>query len=321
MELAQTRQEAARKSQVEAVQKRNQALGGIFGAVDSQETYAAALPQLQEMGVDISKLGLSGDYQTDQNKLRYLSRSTLTANQQITGDERAQYHQASEAYHNARLDQINTGLGYQSQRLNQQQQRIDDQSTYMHHRMNEDALKDARAQEGLDYKKLKDVDRQAANAARPQQVEIKASQSIFATDDRTANLPENLRNGLSQMAVLRAKRKLADQLRSAAPGQTYQQEDFDSALEQTMQEMDQEGLFKPSKLGGTGLFGTGAPEYKHVPPKTTGSQGPQAQGKPTPASAGVTAYGDLTSLQAAVRAGKIDRDVAIQYSRQKGWVK
>jgi hypothetical protein len=321
MSEAQARQQNAQKAQTEMIQKRNQQVGGILGAVDSQETYSAALSQLQEMGVDISKLGLSGDYSKEQNRLRYLARSTLSMNQQITNDERQQYHDAIEGYHQARLGQIDAGLGYQAQRLNQQQQRIDDQSTYMHHRMNEDALRDTRAQEGLDYKKLKDTDRQVANASRPQAVEIKASQSIFATDDRTANIPENLRNGLSQMAVLRAKRKLADQLRSSPTGQTYQQEDFDSALEQTMQEMDQEGLFKPSKLGGGGLFGTGAPEYKHVPPKTTGQQGPQGQGKPTPASAGVTVYQDLGSLQAAVKAGKIDRDVAINYAKQKGWVK
>ena len=320
MSEAQTRQINAKKAQAEEIQKRNQTIGGIMGAIDSQETYSAALPQLQEAGLDLTKLGLSGSYTNDADKLRFYARSSLTSNQQITLDERQRAADNLQGYRNARLGQIDTALGYQDAKLKQAQQRIDDQSTYMHHRMHEDALRDARAQEGLDYKTLKDKDRQASNAARPQQVEIKAAQSIFATDDRTTNIPETLRNGLSQMAVLRAKRKLADQLRSAPAGSTYEQEDFDSALEQTMQEMEQEGMFKPSKLGGTGLFGTGTPEYKHVPPSTTGS-GPKAQGKPTAPAPALNAqsYNSAADVAAAMRGNKITYDQAAAILKERGW--
>lgn len=320
MSMANERQIQSRKAQVEEIQHRNQTIGGIFGAVDSQETYSAALPQLQESGVDIAKLGLSGDYTRDADKLRYLAKSTLTSNQQITLGERQQKLDQDSAYRDARLGQIDTALARQQRQYQLQVQAEDRRSAEFHHREHEDSLKDARAQEGLGFKTLKDTDRQYANVSKPQKVEIDAASSVFATDDRTMNIPENLRNGLSKMAVLRTKRKLADQLRGAAAGSTYEQEDFDSALEQTMQEMEQEGLFKPSKLGGGGLFGTGDPEYKHVPPPAP-RKGTPSQGPATPPPTAVAAYSSPQEVAAAMRSGKLTYDQAAQILKQKGWAK
>jgi hypothetical protein len=335
MSLAQARQQTASNQQAKAVAARNVAVGGALGAATDQSSYSAALSTIQnDYGVDIEKYGLTGDYATDQPKIQAIVQGSMTANQQIKAAETHAAHQATNDYRNARLGQFGTALSIQQDKLSLEQQRNTLNEANVHHKWQEDAFRDQRAQEGLDFRKLKDVDRQIANVQKVQPVEMKAAQNIMATDDRTMNIPENLRNGLSQMAVLRTKRYLANQLRNAPAGTAYQQEDFDSALEQTMQEMDQEGLFKPSKLGGTGLFGTGQAEYNHIPPKTNRPQGAQGQGQPTPSPAvnkpvpsnptspaELAKYSSVVDVKAAMQRKEITYDQAAAILRAKGWAK
>jgi len=300
-------------------QNKMKAVGGILSAVDSQEAYNAALPELQAAGVDISTLNLTGDYQQDAPKLQQIAKSTMTAAQQTTASDKEQAYKGLNSYRSARLSQLDQGLGISIQKLNLEQKRTQDAEFMQHHKVGEDAIRDQRAQEGLDMHKLGDTARQAANAAKVQKPELDAAKGVFATDDRTANMPTNLRDTVATMAAQRTKLKLSQDLKDAPAGSTYEPEDYDQALEETMQQMDKEGLFKPSVPGGNGMFGSD-PQYSHIPPKVQPKAGPQAQGKPLPPAATAGKFDSVLSLQQAVKDKKISRDDAIAYARKQGWV-
>lgn len=296
------------------------AVGGILGAVNSQEAYNAALPELQAQGIDITTLSLTGDFQQDAPKLQQIAKSTMTAAQQTTASDKEAAYKGLNSYRQARLSQLDQGLGINIQKLNLEQQRAKDQEFMQHHKVSEDAIRDQRAQEGLDMHKLGDTARQAANVAKVQKPELDAARGVFATDDRTQNLPTNLRDTVATMAAQRTKLRLSQALKDAPPGSTYEPEDYDQALEETMQDMDKEGLFKPSIPGGTGVFGSD-PQYNHIPPKAQLRANPQAQGKPLPPAATAGKYDSVMSLQEAVKNKTLSRDDAIAYARKMGWAK
>lgn len=317
--MSQYRAMEAKKITAQTQKEEALAVGGIFNSIDSQEAYSAALPELQAKGIDIQKLGLSGDYQTDAPKLQQMAKSTMTAAQQTTATDRETNAANLNDYRNSRLTQLDQGLGIQMQRLKQQDRRITDNEFMQHHKINEDALKDSRAQEGLDMRKLGAGARTMTNALKVQQPELKAAQGVFATDDRTQAIPQQQRDAVAGMAAMRAKRKIAADIANQPAGTSYEPEDYDMALEEVMQDMEKEGLFKPSTAGTPGFFGTD-PTYSHVPPKAGSRGGPQAQGKPLPAAATANKYADLPSLLAAQKDKKISRDDAIAYARKQGWV-
>jgi hypothetical protein len=321
MSMASYRAAESAKVQQTTQLNKTKAVGGIVAAIDSQETYSAAIPELQEqLGDKFTSLGLTGDYQQDAPKLQMIAKSTMTAAQQTTASDKEAAYKGLNSYRNARLAQLDQGLGINMQKLNLEQQRAKDNEFMQHHKISEDAIRDQRAQEGLDMRKLGDTARQAANVAKVQKPELDAAKGVFATDDRTSTLPTNLRDTVATMAAQRTKLKLSQDMKDAPPGTTYEPEDYDSALEETMQQMDKEGLFKPSVPGGHGMFGTD-PQYSHIPPKTgQGPKGPQAQGKTLPPAATAGKYDSLTSLQQAVKDKKISRDDAIALARKQGWV-
>lgn len=315
--MSQYRAMEAKKLTAQTQKEQAQAVGGIFGSIDSQEAYSAALPELQDKGVDIQRLGLTGDYQQDAVKLQQLARSTMTAAQQTTATDREQAQANLATYRDSRLTQLDQGLSVQMQKLKQADRRITDNEFMQHHKISEDALKDSRAQEGLDMRKLGAGARTMANAVKVQPPELKAAQGVFATDDRTQAMPQQLRDTVAGMAAMRAKKKIATDLANQPAGVSYEPEDYDQALEEVMQDMDKEGVFKPSVAGTGGLFGTD-PQYKHQAPVV---KGPQAQGKPLPPAATANKYADLPSLQQAVKDKKISRDDAIALAKKQGWVK
>lgn len=315
--MSQYRAMEAKKLMAQTQKEQAQAVGGIFGSIDSQEAYSAALPELQDKGVDIQRLGLTGDYQQDAPKLQQLARSTMTAAQQTTATDREQAAANLASYRDSRLTQLDQGLSVQMQKLKQADRRITDNEFMQHHKISEDALKDSRAQEGLDMRKLGAGARTMANAVKVQPPELKAAQGVFATDDRTQAMPQQLRDTVAGMAAMRAKKKIATDLANQPAGVSYEPEDYDQALEEVMQDMDKEGVFKPSVAGTGGLFGSD-PQYKHQAPVV---KGPQAQGKTLPPAATANKYADLPSLQQAVKDKKISRDDAIALAKKQGWVK
>jgi hypothetical protein len=291
-------------------------IGSAFGAVDSQESYTAVLQDLQDSGQDISRFGLSGDFETDAPKLKALANASLTQAQRLNAADRQTKEADVTDYRTNRLAQMSQGLGYQAQRLAQGDRRISDTEAAQADKVTEEAKRDERYQEGLSDKMTQSVQKTQAITARVQPTELAISKELFNSDAAVAAVPQQLRDVYSKEAAQRAKKILADKVK--APGQSYDPADYTDALHQAIGEMQKQGRFDPTTRT-AGLLGTGigaADSYSYQPPQRTAppANAPAAQQqKPAPLPKAVTSqYKSAADVTAAFSAGKLTRDQAKQ---------
>lgn len=319
--LGQERTTQQQSAQAKLQQEKSTRVGGILGAVSDQDTYSAALQTLQDQGVDVGKLGLGPTYDSQtQAKVKYLSDSSMTHAQQVQTTEKARVDSERNSTTEARLALMGQQLNISKQRADAITQRANDYETNLKHSMSLKDRADARAQEALGFKESGGGGNSYIQMLKVQPYEAKAAQSVFATDDRTAQIPTTQRDGIALMAAQRTKRQLAEDNKKNGKNDGYEQEDYDSALEETMQRMESEGLFKPSVPAGGGIFG-GDASYTHGKvPVVKGNAGtPPSKTTVVPAATS-TQYTNLSSLQAAVKANKISRDDGIAIARKNGWI-
>lgn len=319
--LGQERTTQAQSAQAKLQQEKSTRVGGILGAVSDQGTYSAALQTLQDQGVNVQQLGLGPTYDSQtQAKVKFLSDSSMTHAQQISSTEKANVDSMRNTVSEARLGLMAQQLKIQQQKADAVTQRANDYESNVKHSMNLKDRADARAQEALAYKTSGGGGNSYVQIMKVQPYEGKAAQSVFATDDRTAQIPATQRDGLASMAAQRTKRQMAEDIKKNGKNDGYEQEDYDSALEETMQNMESEGLFKPSVPAGGGIFG-GDATYSHGKvPVVKGNAGTPPPKTTVVPAATSTQYTNLSSLQEAVKAKKVSRDDGIAIARKNGWI-
>jgi hypothetical protein len=264
-----TKTENARKAQVESLAKQTQLIGGMAGAILSskdQGTYDATYPDLvKAVGPQAAqKLKLTGRLQDDLPKLQFLAKSGETYAQQVGAQDREQAQANMETQRGILNLLAKDRIGQGQARIDQAGQKLKDYETANAHRIQMDNNKDARAQEYLDMKKIG----AGTRVAKVESFEKDLATGIFGTDERTAGLPPAVQQNMASMAAQIAKKYHGDQ-------------SFPEALRDTMDEMDQKGMFDQSST----TFGDpGSAGKTKLPPKgsTFGKGGSGAPSAPAP---------------------------------------
>lgn len=318
LSLNKTRQATAQRAALSASATGLRMVGSAIGAVTDQPSYNAVLSDLQEQGVNLGNLNLTGDFDTDRPTITSLANASLTQAQRLSAQDRQTKEADVNGYRNTRLTQLGQGLGYQAQRLQQNQQRINDSETAQQHKVEEDNKRDARAQAGLENKQVQSAEKSAAKAVRVTPTEAAATNEIFNSDEATSVIPQHLRQVYAKEASQRAKQIIASDLATKPAGTSYSPEDYDKALRQAIAEQREQGRFSPNRSAGLWGSGVGATEtYQYQPPKGNApspAQRPAAAVKPkTPV------YGSAADVTAAYKAGALTREQAKAILVQRGW--
>jgi hypothetical protein len=217
--------------------------GSILGAVSDESGYTNALAQLKAENIDPASLGLVGDWKVDGPKLPQLARSAMTSAQQLQAQDREQAHSDTEAQRNIANGFVQQRLGQGAQRLSVQENLAQLAHSRFNWQQGEADKRDSRAQAGLDLRSIGAEDRSFANASRLQKPESDIAQGIFQTDQRTMDLPDPLKKSLATLAARRAKQQIASDMMNNGDSE-YEPEDFGAALNEQINQMQRQGLFK-----------------------------------------------------------------------------
>lgn len=291
------RQVEAQKYRQQTQWRNLQEVGSALGNVTDQGSEDAALALARAQGIDPAQYGLTGDYVADAGKIPVIAQSALTRAQQMQAQDRETVHADLQA-------QRDFSNGIASQRMTNEQRRIDIQQAMADLRTNhtkflegEADKKDARAQEGLHLKELQMEDRSISNASKLQKPEADAAVGMFMSDQRTSELPPPLQKSLALLAARRAKQEIYKQMMESGDAE-YEPGDFEQELALQMDRMQRQGMFQSGDNYTFKPSPAGAPV--HVTSPTQGTQGT----KPT------TIYRTPADVATAYREGKITRDEA-----------
>lgn len=316
LSLNKQRQASAQRAALTSSATGLRMVGGALGAVTDQASYTAVLSDLQEQGTDVSRLGLSGDYQTDAPKLAALANASLTQAQRLTAAQQKVKESDLNQYRGTRLQQIDQSLSEGQQKVDQARQRLDIYGSMAAQRVREDDRKDSRAQQGLELKQAKSTVQVVAQTARVKPVEQAIANEVFGSDEATKAIPEHLRAVYSREAAQKAKQILAAKAKEKGPDFSYSDADYNDALHSAISEMAQQGRFDPSNRS-AGLFGLGStPTYGYQPPKgnVQPSESAPAAAQPRVASpvpdAVASQFKSAADVTAAFAAGKLTREQA-----------
>jgi len=238
-------------------------VGSALGSVTDQASEDAALARIKALGFNPAQYGITGDFSQDGPRLPQLAQMSMSRAQQVLAADRTQREADLET-------QRGVQNGFAAQRLDQASKRIDVQNAMLDLRRHQQVdnekeadRRDSRFQEGLHFKELQAEDRTYANASKVQGPEKTVAEGIFATDDRTSGLDPNTQKALANVAALRAKRQIAQQMVQSGDAE-YEPEDYAQALADQMDQMAREGMFQG---GSGGWFGPKTPnDFKPGPP-------------------------------------------------------
>lgn len=296
------RQAETQKYQQQVQWRKAQEVGSSLGAVTDQTSYDVALAKIRSEGINPLQYDLTGDYTQDAPKLPVLMQAAMSRAQQLQAQDRETAHGDLQVQRDISNGFASTRLDAASKRIDIQQGLADLRRNQVEFQQTEANKRDSRAQEGLDLRKLQAEDRSFANAARLQKPESDIATGVFATDQRTANLPPALQKSLAILAARRAKQQIAHDMTGSGDAE-YEPEDFGSALASQMDQMQRQGMFQ---VEDGGLFSSGGgttfnpPKSAPVARQHAGS-GPASQ---------KTAYGTPADVATAYKTGKISRDEA-----------
>jgi hypothetical protein len=271
------RQAETQKYQQQVQWRKAQEVGSALGAVTDQTTYDVALAKIRAEGIDPVQYGMSGDYNTDAPKLPALAQMAMSRAQQLQAQDRETAHSDLQFQRDISNGFTQSRLDSASRRLDIAQGMADLRKNQVEFQQTEAGKRDARAQEGLDLRKLEHEDRSFANASRLQKPENDIAQGVFGTDVRTANLPPALQKSLATLAARRAKQQIAHDMMGSGDTE-YEPEDFGSALAHQMDQMQRQGMFQ---VEGGGMFG-GDGGTTFNPPKGAPVARPKPSGHTAP---------------------------------------
>lgn len=240
--------------------QRTAAIAGITSSITDQDTYSAALPTLQQTMTpqQWEQFAPSGYYDDDKVKLATLAQSATTYAQKEKLAADAAKQVSLNAYRNRGLGLREEALKQGWARIGQGDQRLINWGQHEAFAEEMGWRRDARAQEGANTRAAAASNKGTKNPPKLEPTERALGPSTFAADPRTRDIPADMRDVLASQAMLRAKRE-------------YPDEPFPEALEQTMNEMESEGAFKPK-----GKSWTGRPQYDYT------YTGPKGGPKPAP---------------------------------------
>lgn len=323
LSLNKSRQATAQRAALSASATGMKMIGGALGAVTDQPSYTAVLSDLQEQGVNLGTLNLTGDFETDRPAIASLANASLTQAQRLSAVDRQAKEADINQYRNTRLTQIDQSLSQGNARLDLASQRLGLSQKLADEKIQEDDKRDARAQAGLEDKRNKSVVHEVAQAMKVTPTESLTAQEIFSSDEATAVIPQQLRNVYSRQAALRAKQIIGQRLATQPAGTSYTPEEFDAAMRQAIGEMREQGRFSPNRSAG--LLGTGigaTDSYQYQPPKggAQASNGKPQSGASAPLPKAVQAqYKSASDVKSAYQAGKLTREQAAELLRANGW--
>lgn len=256
-------------------------VGRILGGVNDQASEDTAIAQLAASGIDPKQLGLTGQWQLDAPKMKQLSEMGLSY-QQRTADERLQQAQIDREKHQDMMFQATMArLGQGDARLNMESRRLDLMAAEISDRMSRADRADARAQDNATRKDKMAVDRAVIQAGRMTAEDRHLAESSFATDPRTANLPDDKRKALAGVAMARAKAALAKKVR-ASGSPDWDAGDLEAEFNSQVDAMAKGGAFKHENSGGgfsnwvSKLLGGGSkdPGLPSTPPPPAAAKAP-----------------------------------------------
>src|SRR6266404_6449333 len=109
-----------KKNQIEISTKQSEVIGNIFGSIapGDQDGYTEALSKAADLGIDIGKMGLTGNVVQDMPKLQQIAKGTLTYKEKLTAehqkateDQALLTYQERVRYDTGRLNMEGAGLG------------------------------------------------------------------------------------------------------------------------------------------------------------------------------------------------------------------
>jgi hypothetical protein len=222
------------KNKIEIAGKQTEEVGKIFGSIEptDQEGYTAALQKASDMGVDISKFGLSGNVAQDWPKLQQIAKQTLTfkdkmneAHQKVTEDQADKNYREKVFYDHSRLSLEGAKVGMEANKIALQKQFHSDELNYR-------ARSDARAQAGLERTDAMDLSKSKDFAGRPGKMDMTYAASVIDSDPQLALLPDNQKKNLANQLVLGARAELSKSV--TKPGQSVTADDFTSAVQRLL---------------------------------------------------------------------------------------
>lgn len=303
------REAVTRKDAIEAEAKKRQDLSATAGAVNDQATYSAAFPSLIEnLGPQAQQLKLTGVYEQDKSKLDFLSKSGATWAQKQTVAETQQRDSNNYMFKSLGADLAQQKFKNAQGRTELLRRAADRADAGQKERFEEDARRDERLKNGLKGDPAKDYARNLTVSKR----EDGMAQSSFSLDPRTANMDPNMQAQYAKLAAGRAKELVANKLRDDPKADIS----YDATLSEVMDQMESEGLFKP-----TGTTWGGDPIYKYQEPsfaKGTG-QGTPPKGQASKPAPPAGTYPTADGVAKAYKAGKLTRDQAAELLKKNGW--
>jgi hypothetical protein len=166
----------------------------------------------------------------------------MTSAQQLQAQDRETAHADTQTQRSIQNGFVSARLQQGNARLSIQENLAELAHSRFNWQQGERDKADARAQEGLDLRKLGAENRTYANASRLQKPEADVATGIFGTDVRTMNMPPALQKSLATLAARRAKQQIARDMMDNGSSE-YSPEDFGSALNEQMDIMHKQGMF------------------------------------------------------------------------------
>lgn len=242
------------KGRIEIQSKQTDAVGKLFGSVKDQEGYTNSLMELHDQGIDITKFGLTGNFEVDQAKLQQIAQGTLTykdklnaQHQQVTEQqaalnyqERVRHDQADEGIGRAKVGVAEAGLN-----LRQEWQRED---------LNFKARADARAAAGVERRDEVDLQKTKDFVLRPGKQDKAYADSLVASDPQLSQLSKDQKAAASAEIQLRARAALANKVRK--PGDTPSADEYLGEASRAAKQVAKRMTSAPRKLFGVTVGST-----------------------------------------------------------------